>query len=288
MSDAELFAKSEGIYDVDSLLSKNHTLDSSLFGASVTSGPCSICKQNVDKCVGHYHVIQLPFPIIKAICLKECKTLIELICPVCSHFLISNIKMALELLPAYRLSWIKKETVKLTSGGTKIITCPVCENKVTTIKVTSQEPQLRFAFDNFIQNTQDQLNPAQIQVLLQNFTQLEEAGFSESFDPVNFMTSFIPIIPNKLRPKTIMSAESNLTGYYKVIIEEICPELYKINKTISQGSGVIIERGELQNIFNRYYDKLISYYLIITDSGADKTKEVEMALIEKRDKKHAD
>ena len=286
--DEELLAKAETVYSAQHLISKNHTLDSGIFGATLMNPICDVCFQRVEDCVGHFAVIQLPFPIIRAICLKDFKTLISLICPICSHFLTSNIKNALELAPEHRLAWIKKEVDKYTKGGELNVVCPKCNLKITTVKVLQNEPSLRLCIVQQQQNVMDQLNPIQIYTMLQNFTQLEEAGFSPNYHPKNFMTSLIPIIPNKLRPKTISSSESTLTSYYRVIIEEICPELNKLYKTLSLGKGVIIDRGDITNNFNKYYDKLMAYYLLITDMGTDKTKEAELNLIEKRDRKHVD
>lgn len=286
ISDAEMLMKAEGVYGADSLKSKDHTLDSARFGATITNPICQICKQRIERCVGHYSVIQLPFPIPRAISMSDFKTLVELLCPVCSHFVIDNIDAALELPAPNRLAWIRRETIRVTAGGLNVITCPVCNNKTTTIRISQPEPSIRFTLEQPLQNKSEQVNPAQVHVMLQNFTQLQHAGFNDYYHPSNFMTVFIPIIPNKLRPKTIMSSESNLTGYYRMLVEEICPDLYKINK--STGSSVIIERGEIQNDFNRRYEQLMSYYLLITDAGTDKAKETELALIDKRDKKHVD
>ncbi|MGI5841623.1 MAG: hypothetical protein ACOX6N_05400, partial [Patescibacteria group bacterium] len=288
MSDEEILSKAEVTYSPQLLKSRDHTLDSSLFGATIMNPICSVCFQRVEDCPGHYSVIQLPFPIIRSICFKEFKTLISLICPICSHFVIHNASDALQLTPEHRLTWIRKETEKITKGGDTIIQCSVCKNKMTTVKILQQEPQLRCCIELPQQNVLDQLNPVQIHTMLQNFKQLDEAGLSVNFHPKNFMTSVIPIIPSKLRPKTIVSSESTLTSYYKIIIEDLCPELNRIYKTLSSGDNVIIERGDMTNNFNKLYDKLMAYYMLITDMGTDKTKEVSLNLIEKRDRKHVD
>lgn len=286
--DTELLAKAETVYSAQHLISKNHTLDSALFGATLMNPICDICRQRVEDCVGHFAVIQLPFPIIRSICLKDFKVIITSICPICSHFLLPDIKNALQLSPEYRLAWIKKEVDKFTKSGENCVVCPTCARKVTTIKLLQAEPCLRICITSPQQNLQDQLNPITMYTILQNFMEQEEAGFSPNYHPKNFMTNLIPIIPNKLRPKTITSSESTLTSYYRVIIEEICPELNKLYKTLSLGKGVIIDKGDLLNNFNKYYDKLMAYYLLITDMGTDRSKEAALNLIEKRDRKHVD
>ena len=287
MDDEEILSKAESAYSAQLLKSREHTLDSPLFGATISNPICSVCFQRVEDCPGHYSVIQLPFPIVRSICLTAFKSLITLICPVCSRFIISNAKNALSLAPEHRLPWIRKETEKINKGDT-MIQCPHCKSKVALIKVIQNEPQLRCCIELNKQNVLDQINPIQLYTILQNFRELEEAGFSVNFHPKNFMTMIIPIIPSKLRPKTITSSESTLTSYYKIMIEEICPELYRIYKTIIMHQSVIIERGDLANNFNKLYDKLMSYYMLITDMGSDKTKELELSLIDKRDRKHVD
>lgn len=286
--DEEILSKANTVYSAQHLISKNHTLDSGIFGATLMNPICDVCYNRVENCPGHFAVIQLPFPIIRAICLKDFKILISLICPICSHILSPNASKATELAPENRLAYIKKEVEKYTKNGESVVICPTCGKKVTTIKIIQQEPSIRICVVLPQQNISDQINPCQIYTMLQNFSQINEIGFSSNYHPKNFMTTLIPIIPNKLRPKTIISSESTLTSYYRVIIEELCPELNKLYKTLSLGQGVIIDRGDMTNTFNKYYDKLMAYYLLITDMGTEKTKELELTLIEKRDRKHVD
>ena len=290
MTDEEILSKSEIVYSAQLLKSREHTLDSSLFGASLMNPICSVCYQRIDDCPGHYSVIQLPFPVPRCICIKDFRTIISLICPICSHFVIPNIKDALSLAPDKRLAWIKKETDKIVKDGETMIICEHCKNKTCLIKVLQNEPQMRCCIELKQQNVLDQINPIHLYKMLQKFSQLKEVGFSDNYHPKNFMTTVIPIIPTKLRPKTMMSSESTLTSYYKIIIEEICPELTRIYKTITSASNnsTIIERGDVANNFNKQYDKLMSYYMLITDMGTERTKETELSLIEKRDRKHID
>lgn len=286
LSDAELLARAECVYDTNSLLSKDYTLDSGRFGATIATSPCSICKQPVDKCIGHFAVIRLPFPIPIIISQKDFKTVVSIICPICSHLLIDNLDIAKQLAPEARLNYVKKETMKLTDNQKRMVTCPNCHSKIQTVTVESGSPQWRFALQSQSQGFSDQINPIQIHTMLQNFNQLEEIGFPETYHPANFMSNFIPIVPNKLRPKTDMSAESNLNTYYKVIISDICVELDRIKRQL-MGHVVEIPRGQIQIEFNKYYDQLISYYSQITDIGTQKSKEVEMSLIHRRDRKYA-
>ena len=287
LSDAELLARAEAVYDRNFLLSKEYTLDSARFGATRASPICSICKQRVEKCIGHFALIRLPFPIPVIIAQKDFKTIVSIICPICSHLLIDNARDSLQLAPEARLSWVRRETMKITDNQKRLVTCPNCGSKVQTITVESDSPQYRFTLQIQNQGFSDQINPIQIHTMLQNFSQLEEIGFPTTYHPANFMTNFIPIVPNKLRPKTLMSAESNITTYYKNIILEICVELDRIKKQLMD-HVVEIPRGQIQVDFNKYYDKLIAYYSLITEIGTQKSKDSEMTLINKRDRKYAD
>lgn len=225
VDDEEMMARADTIFSAEHLLSKNHTLDSALFGATRMNPNCAVCNQKIDKCPGHYAVIQLPFPIVRAICLKDFSIILPILCPICSHFLCENVDVALTLNPENRIAYIKKECDKYTHNGENNVMCPTCKRMVTTIKIVSQEPQLRLCVTQDQSSLMDQINPSHVYSILQNFTQLEEAGYSQNYHPRNFMTSLIPIVPNKLRLKSNQTSESTLTSHYKVIIEEICPEL---------------------------------------------------------------
>lgn len=287
LSDTELLARAESVYDTNSLLSKEYTLDSARFGATRASTVCSICKQRVEKCIGHFSVIKLPFPIPIVIAQKDFKTLVSIICPVCSHLLIDSLDIARQLAPEARLSYVRKETMKITDNQRRMVICPNCHTRVQTVTVASDVPQWRFELQTSNQGYADQINPIQIHTMLQNFSQLEEIGFPETYHPANFMSNFIPIVPNKLRPKTLMSAESNITTYYKNIVSEICVELERIKRQL-MGHTIEIPHGQIQVDFNKYYDKLIAYYGLITEIGTQKSKDSEMTLINRRDRKYAD
>ena len=290
MSDAELISKAESIYGAESLLSKKYTLDSSRFGATMANPICQICHQNSSACIGHFSVVRLPFPIPKVVCLKDFKLIIPLLCPICSHFIIDNVKQALDLLPSSRLSWIRKETIKYTAKGTKMVICNTCHNRIKTISLAHVEPSFRFEIQTPGQESGTQISPIQVCNVLQNFSELSEGGFNPNYHPANFMTYFLPIVPNKLRPKTLMSepTESSLTAQYKQIISNICVELDRIKRQLNLNSNVTITKGQLQTDFNKYYDKLYSHYLLITAVGTQSAREEEMTIIDKRDRRHAE
>lgn len=288
LPDEEILSKASYVYTAKLLKSRDFTLDSAIFGATIMNPICSICYQRVEECPGHYSVIQLPFPIVRSLCIKDFKLIITVICPVCSHFVIPNISDVLTLEPNSRLAWIRKETERYTKNYSQMVKCCCCENNVALIKIVQQEPQMRCCIERPNHNIMDQLIPTTLYNILQNFCQLEEIGYADTFHPKNFMTYMIVIVPCKIRPKTIMSSESTLTSYYKVIVDEICPELQNIYKTVSPTMHDVFEQNDILTNFNKLYDKLNSYYLLITDMGTERTKESELTLIEKRDRKHVD
>lgn len=290
LTDAELISGAECVYGARSLESSNYTLDSSRFGATPVDQICQICQQKMEKCIGHYAVIRLPFPIPRVICMKDFKLLLPLVCPICSHLIVPDAKQSLDLPPKARLQYVRKETIKYTNNFQAITICSNCHNRVKTITLKEPKPmQYRFEIQTPGQNMGDQLSPIQLCNILQNYSELEEVGFTKFYHPANFMTYFIPIVPNKLRPKVgTVAAEASVTSYYRQIIIDICPELDSIKRSLNLESNVIISKGQLQNDFNKYYDKLFSYYSLITDIGTQKSRDIEMTMIDKRDRKHAD
>ena len=94
MSDDELKAKSEIIFTYDNLISKDSTLDSSIFGVTNLHSECGICGGNIDTCPGHMGAIISPFPFVKSICMESFKSLITILCPICSCIPLSKYTMS--------------------------------------------------------------------------------------------------------------------------------------------------------------------------------------------------
>lgn len=280
MSDQEMKAKSEINFSIKDLLSKSFCLDSEMFGA--VNSPCTICRQ-ISKCPGHSGIIELPIPIPRAICYNSLKSLIPIICPKCSNIPLDNRlkKLILTLPKSERIRQIKAEIEK-TLKNNKTLLCPVCHENTALISIESSEPTLRFILGKEIQ-----LHPNVLFIILSNFTEIDLVGFSENWHPRNFFTTLIPIVPNKLRLK-LYDVVSSITSYYKAIVEEILPELNKIIKLFNSDNWTEIPKGELGTKFNNYYDKLNSYYLLISDTTNEKTLETSLRFINKRDRKHID
>ena len=292
-TDEELLAKAELVYTDQPLKSKDHTLDSALFGATDTSSKCSVCHQNTKECPGHFCVVKLPFPIIKSICLKDFKTLISLICPICSHFYIPNVKDALQLAPENRLAWIKNKSARYNKDDGSVIVCSNCHKSMVPIKVVQNEPAIRCCIVMTQDEVNDHVNPYELYTILQNFRETEEAGFSPNYHPKDFMSSLLPIVPAKLRPKNQQgntTNESALTSYYRAIVGEIVPELNKVYKTSAmlKQRAAIIPRGDFENTFNKFYDELMAHYMLISDMGSETTKEDALNLIQRKDRAHVD
>ena len=289
MSDEEILNKTPLVYTAELLKSKRSTLDSAMFGATEMNSECEICHQRQGACPGHYAVLKLPFPIVRIICQQDFETIIHLICPLCSHFYTPNVEMALELAPEKRLDWIKNKSNNYAKNG-GFIKCACCHNDIVPIKVMGRAPYNRYVFELNKDGVNDQVNPCEMYHLLQNFTQIEECGFSANYHPRNFMTTLLPIVPIKLRPKTNQDSDSCLTGYYKDIIEREVPELDLLYKQMT-GSvtslNAVIKKGEFETKFNIVYDRMMCYYHLMTITN-DQNKDVVLKGVDKRDRSHFD
>jgi hypothetical protein len=143
---------------------------------------------------------------------------------------------------------------------------------------------IRFVYENKIVNEKINILPNGIYAILQNFTQLDELGLNEASSPSKYMSYFIPIMPNKLRNKTIMNSESVISGAYKAIITFVNENLKKIYNLINSEENYYNIPVFLENDFARYYDKLMSYYLLITNTNAVNAVSL-LKTIDKRDQK---
>lgn len=300
-TDDELLAKAECVYTTKQLKSKKYTLDSGIFGASPMNSICSVCFQRIENCIGHFSVAQLPFPIVKDLCIKDLKIILPLICPCCSKLIIPNASDAFRVPVKERIAFIKKETEKYLKSKRFTGICIHCMSEMEPIKCCDFEPVLRYRVDlsynkslnlsseEIKRKSQIQLNPCIIADILSNFTQIEELGYSSNFHPKDYMTYYIPIVPTKLRPKSIITTESTITGYYRMLIEVIIPDLYNLKQSMSaRNYDVYIDSGEIQNKFNQLYDKMNAFYMLITDINTERVKETSLNLADKRDRKHID
>lgn len=281
MSDYELAAISEVRFSEKDLISKSHCLDSGVFGAVDTR--CSICKKT--QCDGHMGLITCPCPIPRSLCTGSIKQLLSVSCPKCAHVILSKELKAkiLELPPYMRYRQVKDEVDKIITKESNVILCPYCGRKTSLIEVEGNEPVMRYML-----HKDTQINPQAIAIMVNMFTEIDLMGWNDDWHPKNFFTTYIPIVPNKLRLKLFDSTTSVLGSYYKSIIEEIIPELIKIIKTIPTSSWVTLPKGELTNKFNHYYDQLNAYYSLITDPTTEAVKETSLKLIDKKDRKHVD
>ena len=289
MSDQDLINKSVLVYDCKHLTNSDYTLDSNIFGSS-RDGPCSICGNSGWECPGHYAVIELPFPIPVIMAVDDWRKIIPCVCPMCSHIPIPNVSKTLMLPKKDRLTYIKTKInnmVKASKDNT--ITCSYCGNRVILYKCETTDLEINVVPSNVdITGTYCRINPIILKNMLNNFTQIEEVGFSETFHPKNFMSNYIPIITTKLRPKTNMSSESVLTGYYKTIIEEILPELYNLYTLIGNGNTIIDNVGNKLTNFLKMYNKLYAYYIMLSTPPAEELNNKTLEIMKQRDKSHYD
>ena len=189
MSDTEILNNASIIYSKsNTAVSELYNLDSGLFG-STKSGDCKICHQTRD-CPGHYGVIPLVYPIISnSIVEDKFLRLIQIICPICSNFPISNAKDALKFKPEERFAWIQKEVKAVRDNN--IHKCPYCENEFIYITVGGSFPTITYYLYQETSNKRIQINPLLIYAILNNISDqtCEYAGFNiDTFNPRNFMT----------------------------------------------------------------------------------------------------
>ena len=288
MSDIELQKNASVIYNKNlDFKNEQYSLESGLFGITKSSS-CTICGQNRE-CTLHYGLIALPYPIISnTVVVEPMVKLLKIICPCCANFPIPNAKDALLMQPAARFGFIQEEVRKLYKNDINV--CPYCKNKFSFIHVENQYPLLRY---NVIQKTSDkqiQLNPLYIHALLNNFSDMscEYIGWNkQTFNPRNFMTKFIVIVPNKLRIKTRDSTSSAITSLYRFILEQIVPELNRYLKSTIGSKKIILQNAESDK-FNHQYDILNARYSLIIDMTKDRTVNLALTVMGKSDRKHLD
>lgn len=288
MSDVELQRNASVIYNKNfDLNSEQYALDSGLFGMTKSS-PCQICGQTKECCL-HFGLINLPYPIItNTIVIDKFIKLLKIICPCCGNFPINNAKNSLKLAPEERFAWVQQEVKKQNKNEINI--CPYCKNKFIFIDIEGTYPCLKYIINQITANKKVQLNPIYIHNLINNFsdTSCEYIGYNpQTFNPRNFMTKFVVIIPNKLRIKTEQSASSAITSIYANIITQIIPELNKYLKSTIGNTKIIYPNVETDN-FNKMYDELNSRYLLAIDMTKESTVNLAMTTIGKTDKKHLD
>ena len=288
MSDEELKTKSEIIFTYDNIISKNYTLDSANFGCTNLHTECSICGNDIDDCPGHMGVIISPFPWVKTLCVDAFKTIVEMLCPVCSHVPLPNHlcqKIKRYVSVDKRIGYIQK---RLSEYKTNEIVCPWCKNKITLFKVVQKEPLIYVGVQPNNNLESIIINPLAVQAMLQNFTQFELVGWPETFKPGDFMTCCVPIIPNKLRMKSIDNSVSIITTFYKNIVEEIVPELGKIYKILQPDNLIYFQNNALFQQFQTNYNKLVAYYSLISDATSDRSTNKCLDIANKNDRKHFD
>lgn len=273
-SDAEILDAAYSVYTENHMILNETSLDSSFFGANSTANTnCSICKQDVYSCPGHYSVIQLPIPIPRSLVCKDLINLLQCICPICAKLLLpfDELEKIKLITPKYRLLKIKTLIqAEITRMEGALFICPNCGNGIssTITTLSTQMPDLQFYIKNPQTTEWSVVNPIEVQAVLQHFDQIEEIGFSTHYHPKNFMSSYIPILPSKLRAKGIHN-ESALTTYYSSIIQSVLPKLENVKSFCISKNTILIADEKLKE-FTEYYAKLQAYYMLITDVKSDK------------------
>lgn len=290
-SDIELKNSATIVYQYDNLTDSNLSLESLIFGANTTvAEPCSICGQRLDKCIGHYAVVELPLPIVKTICHDHCITLLKCLCPACSKIILidEDLEKIKKLDSDCRLKMVSEMVKKqLAKQNVEEFVCPHCNHRMSSVIDVLNPPNCEqfvdiFTLVNPATASREIISPVYVYEILQNFEQLDEIGFSESYHPKNFMTSYIPILPTKLRTKSIVDGTettSCLTTYYMLIVKLI--SLLNSIKNDSTDKGIIYIDESKISVFMENYTNLYAYYLLITNSGSDKVNNALLSRLNK-------
>lgn len=286
LTDKEILNGATIKYQAADLTDPDHRLDSTLFGSSITkSTRCQICNQTQDKCPSHYAVIELPMPVIKSICYEECLKLIPCICPCCSKLILTDetLDRVKKLDAPLRMSTVSDLCSKIDMST---FSCPHCDTRLSST-IMLGDWKYNFVPIFQIKNPStaefETVNPIDIQRVLQGFTQIDEIGFKETFHPKNFMTCLLPIIPTKLRSKSIVNGNetaSAITTFYRLIIETTMPKLTTIKNYSLDNSFVLIHKSMVDE-FKQYYTMLQTYYMLITYSGSEETTNQLLSILNK-------
>lgn len=268
--------------------SDTHSLESPMFGQTKSSC-CQICGQTKECTVAHYGLIALPYPILTNLMVEDdFVRLIQILCPCCSNVPIFNAKDALTKRSQERFEFLQNEVNKIKKNT--INTCPYCKQRFEFIRVEGSYPNQRFMINQESANKKVQLNPAFVYTMINSISDqtIEYLGFNpQTYNPRNFMTKYIVIVPNKLRIKTIENASSSITSTYAKICSQIIPELQKYQKT-TIGMKKVVEQDEQGAKFNKTYDELCAFYGLFLDMTKPTTRDACLLCINHRDKKHLD
>lgn len=300
VSDERMLRNSVIKYQYSDLVVPNRALDSTLFGATITKQKrCLVCNGTLENCPSHYSVIEIPIPIIKSICTAECLKLIPCLCPACSHIILPDQELdeIRKINREKRFGRVVEAVKKIKSKATSLIECPYCHNSMPSTIEIYDKYRYKFVPIFQIKNPRTSefeiMNPVYVMQVLQNFTQIDEIGYSEQFHPKNFMTNYIPIIPTKLRAKSLINGTettSALTSYYKLILENAIPILTEIkNYSIDKSAvnAILIDKSKIDSFLDGY-TKLQAYYMLITDVGSDSTAEQLLNILQKNYKNNYD
>ena len=293
ISDRRLLANSVLKYQLEDLADPDRALDSTLFGANATKQKrCHICNNSLEKCPSHYAVIELPIPIVRSLCYKHTRKLLPCLCPMCSHLLLEE-EVLNEVKQLNRSERFKvvveliKKFKEKKQGSATMIVCPYCHHQMTsTIEINEKykhKASTIFIIKDPVKGTFETMNPIYAQEVLQRFTQIEEIGFSKCFHPKNFMTSYIPIIPAKLRAKSVVEGQetaSALTTYYRQIIETVIPILMNVKSVCVNKNTILIDKTK-EDEFYKGYDLLNAYYRLIVDVGSENSTEELKSILNK-------
>ncbi len=267
-SDAELAANAVAIINSqDMLKSQSFNFDSPMFGHS-RSDLCSICGNGQECTCAHYGLIAMPYaimtnPFVESSLVK----VVRMICPYCSNLPIESPEFVLNEEPKDRFTKMYAEISKRFDKPTN--SCYRCKRAMTHIGTMDKGHLLKFIHCPNPKNPSEYqiYNPNYIYSLLINISDetREYLGFPTTYDPRNFMTKYMVILPNKIRQRTIDQANSDMTAIYNKMTLEINVNLNNYYATFVSDEMFIPKDIHTDN-FIRQYSIASAYYLGMLDT----------------------
>lgn len=290
-SDAELAAGAVAIVNTkDMLKSSSFNFDSPMFGHS-RSELCSICGYGQECTCAHYGLIAMPYAIMSNPFVENSLIkVVRMICPFCGNLPIEHPEFILNEEPKDRFNKMYTEISRRFDKPNN--SCFRCKRAMTHITTADKGHLLKFIHnpDGKTTITNCQIyNPNYIHSLLINMTDetREYLGFPTTYDPKNFMTKYMVILPNKIRQRTIDQANSDMTAIYNKMSVEINVNLNNFYATFVSDEMFIPKDIHTEN-FIRQYSIACAYYIGMLDTTTPSRAAAINKTIGKKSNYHTD
>ncbi len=162
---------------------------------------CTTCHNARDGCLGHSGYIELNYPIVSPLALKDVKLWLKVICHHCGNPLLTDVQ--LESIPAARRMNDVAEKTKNSSRQAKFH-CPYCRKDhpdiVTDEKESTKLMAKRLGDETYI------IHPDMIKTIFNQVTYETVRKFGRLVHPREYVLDFYSVSPVNLRPDTKKSA----------------------------------------------------------------------------------